>query len=62
MCEKIRIPSKSTKKQPKLGWGVLRETKIKKSTKTGQNGKTERSWNKWDENGKDNTRKNNCKS
>ena len=31
----------------------------KKSTKTGQNGKTEKSWNMWEEKEKDNTRKNN---
>ena len=31
----------------------------KKSTKTGQNGKTKRSWNMWEQNGKVNTRKNN---
>ena len=35
------------------------ETHIKKSTKTTQNGKTDRSLNIWEENGKDNTRKNN---
>ena len=31
----------------------------KKSTETGQNGKTERSWNIWEKNAKDNTRKKN---
>ena len=31
----------------------------KKSTKTGPNGKTKRSWNIWEQNGKNNTRKNN---
>ena len=38
LCEKIGIPSKSTKKQSKPGWEVRLETQIKKSTKTGQNG------------------------
>ena len=32
----------------------------KKSTKTGQNGKTKRSWNMLEQNEKDNTRKNKC--
>ena len=45
VCEKIGVPSKSTKKQSKPGWEFRLETQIKKSTKTGQNGKTERSWN-----------------
>ena len=31
----------------------------KKSRKTSQNGKTERSWNMWEQNAKDNMRKNN---
>ena len=31
----------------------------KKSTTTGQNGRTKRSWNMWEPNAKDNTRKNN---
>ena len=30
----------------------------KRCTKIGQNGKRERSWNMWEDNGKDNTRKN----
>ena len=32
-------------------------TADKKSTKTGQNGKTKRSWYMWEQNGKDNKRK-----
>ena len=59
VCEKIGVPSKSTKKQSKPGWEIRLETQIKKTTKTDQNGKTERSWNKWEKSGKDNTRKNN---
>ena len=56
--EKIGIPSKNTKKPPKPLWEIQLETQIKISTKTGQNGKTKRSWNMSEENGKDNTRKN----
>ena len=56
--EKIGVPSKSTKKPSKPGWEVRLEIQIKKSTKTGKNGKTERFWNMWEENGKDNTEKN----
>ena len=48
--EKIRIPSKSMKKQSKPGWEI------------GQNGKTKRSWNMWEQNAKDNMRKNNSTS
>ena len=59
VCEKIGIPSISTKKQSKPGWEIRLEMQIKKSTKTGQNGKTKRSWNMWKQNGNDNTRKNN---
>ena len=40
--EKIRIPSKSTKKQSKQGWGIRLETPIKKTMKTSQNDKKER--------------------
>ena len=43
VCEKIGVPSESTKKQSKPGWQVRLETQIKKSTKTSKNGKTERS-------------------
>ena len=50
-CEKIGIPSISTKKQSKLGW----ENTGRKSTITGQNGKTKRSWNILEQNEKDNT-------
>ena len=60
MCKKIEVPSKSTKKQSKSGWEIRLETQIKKNpTKTGQNGNTERSWNMWEDNRKDNRRKNN---
>ena len=48
VCDKIEIPSKSTKKKSKPGWEIRLETQIKKSTKTGQNGKTKRSWNMWE--------------
>ena len=55
-CEKIGIPSKSTKKPGgKFDW----KRRLKKSTKTGLNRKTKISWNMWEQNGKDNTRKNN---
>ena len=33
VCEKIGIPSKSTKKQSKLGWEIRLETQIKKIRK-----------------------------
>ena len=33
VCEKIGIPSKSTKKQSKPGWEIRRETQIKKLRK-----------------------------
>ena len=39
VCEKIWVPSKSTKKQFKPEWGIRQETQIKKSTKTSQNSK-----------------------
>ena len=39
VCEKTGIPSKSTKKQPKLGWEFRREMQIKKNTKTSRNDK-----------------------
>ena len=39
VCEKTRIPSKSTKKQSKLGWEIRLETQIKKPKKTSQNDK-----------------------
>ena len=42
VCEKIGIPSKSTKKP---GWEIRLETQIK-TTKTSQNNKNERRWNK----------------
>ena len=32
VCEKIGIPSKSTKKQSKPGWEIRLETQIKKKT------------------------------
>ena len=59
VCEKIGIPSKSTKKKSKPGWEIQLETQIKKSTKTGQNEKTKRHWNMWEQKGKGNMRKNN---
>ena len=37
VCEKIGIPSKSMKKQSKLGWEIRLETQIKNTTKTSQN-------------------------
>ena len=41
VCEKIRLPLKSTKKKSKPGMKIRLETKIKKKpTKTGQNEKT----------------------
>ena len=39
VCEKIGIPSKSTKKQSKPGWEIRLETQIKKITKTSPNDK-----------------------
>ena len=48
VCEIIGIHSKSTMKQSKPGWEIRLETLIKKSTKTGQNGKTKRSWYMWE--------------
>ena len=46
------VCEKSTKKPSKPGSEFRLETQIKESTKTGQNGKAERSWNMWEENGK----------
>ena len=40
VSEKIGITSKSTKKKSKPAWEIRLETQIKKSTKTGQNDKT----------------------
>ena len=46
VCEKIRIPSKSTKGKSKPEWEFRQETQIKKTTKTGKNDKTKkRRWN-----------------
>ena len=42
VCEKIGIPSKSTKKQSKPGWEIRLETQIKKTTKTSPNNKKKR--------------------
>ena len=39
VCEKIGIPSKSTKKQSKPVWDIRVETQIKKTTKKSQNDK-----------------------
>ena len=46
VCEKIGIPSKSTKKQSKPRWEIRLETQIKKTTKTSPKDKKERRWNK----------------
>ena len=35
-------------KYEEKGWEVQLETQMKKSTKTSQNGKTERSWDMWE--------------
>ena len=40
ICEKIRIPSKSTKGKSKPRWEFRLDTQIKKSTKSGQNEKS----------------------
>ena len=42
VCENIRIPSKSTKKQSKPGWEIRLETQIKKTTKTSLSDKKKR--------------------
>ena len=61
VCEKIGIPLKKDKETVKTRMGnSTGNTHKKKSTKTGQNGKTKRSWNMWAQNAKDNTGKNNC--
>ena len=60
VCEKIGIPTKSTKKQSKPGWEIRLETQIKITAKTSQNDKKKkRRWNKR-EKGIGNTGKNNC--
>ena len=57
--EKIGVPTKKYEETVKTRMGSSTGNPDKKSTKTSQNGKTERSWNRWEENWKDNTRKNN---
>ena len=51
-------PRKKHEETVKTRMGSSTGNPDKKSTKTDQNDKTERSWNMWEENGKDNTRKN----
>ena len=58
-CEKIFVPSKNMKKQSKPRWEIRLETQIKEIYENRPNGKTKRSWNMWEQNTKDNTRKNN---
>ena len=53
ICENIGIPSKSRKKQQKLGWEIRLESQIKKQTTKTIPNNEERRWNKrgWRRNG-----------
>ena len=60
VCEKIGGPHKNHEGTIKTRMGSSTGNRDKQSSKTGQNWKKkERTWNMWEENGKDNTGKNN---
>ena len=59
VCEKIGIPSKSTKKKSKPRWEIRLETKIKNLRKQTKMIKQMWRWNMWEQKGKGNTSKNN---